>query len=275
MYQNTDKAGMTLHRQRAAAALLFLFMVIAALMTDHAQAQNDADPRGLGDPNAPIVIIEYSDYECPACASFVRDAKPQLIAEYIETGKVYYLYRDNPLPQHPAGRIAAIYAHCAVRQGQFWPMHRRLFQGYIDGEWGGDPSASERVFRRYGDELGLDSGALQECVRDPTTEQAIAADIEEARNRGLRGTPAYILRWPGGPERGDVLTGAQSFGTWRALLDERLSAQPDPATASPGFGAQASLFIYLALGAAGGLAVLVVGGSILWWLARRDHSSPM
>ncbi len=264
---------MTTHRWRIAAALFISLLIIPVLTMGHAQAQDAADPRGLGDPNAPLVIIEYSDYECPACASFVRDTKPQLIAEYIETGKVYYIYRDNPLPQHPAGRIASSYAHCAAQQGQFWPMHQRLFQGYIDGEWGGNPSASERVFRRYSDELGLNPGALQECVRDPATEQAIETDIEEARNRGLRGTPAYILRWPGGPERGDVLTGAQSFGTWRYLLDERLSAPPDPAAAAPVLGDQASIFLYLALGAAGGLVVLVAGGSVLWWLARR-HRTP-
>ncbi|MCS6938038.1 MAG: thioredoxin domain-containing protein [Roseiflexaceae bacterium] len=264
---------MTTHRWRAATALFICLLMIPVLMTDRVRAQSAADPRGLGDPNAPLVIIEYSDYECPACASFVRDTKPQLIAEYIETGKVYYLFRDNPLPQHPAGRVAAAYAHCAAQQGRFWPMHQRLFQGYIDGEWGGNPSASERVFRRYGDELELDPDALQECVRNPATEQAIEADIEEARNRGLRGTPAYILRWPGGPERGDVLTGAQSFGTWRYLLDERLSAQSDPAKATTVAGDQALVFLYLALGAAGGLVVLVAGGSILWWLARR-HRSP-
>lgn len=260
------------HRHVIVAFLTCLLTVIP-LMQSVVQAQSDADPRGLGDPNAPLVIIEYSDYECPACASFVRDTKPQLIAEYVETGKVYYLYRDNPLPQHPAGRIASAYAHCAAQQGQFWSMHRRLFQGYIDGEWGGNPSSSERIFRRYGEELGLNGDALQECVRDPATERAIATDIEEARNRGLRGTPAYILRWPGGPERGDVLTGAQSFGTWRYLLDERLNQQPEP-SASVSEGSMSALF-YLTLGAAGGLGVLVIGGSVLWWLAARNRRPRM
>lgn len=259
-------------QRRPIVALLLLFPVI--LLTQGAvRAQSDADPRGLGDPNAPLVIIEYSDYECPACASFVRDTKPQLIAEYVETGKVYYLYRDNPLPQHPAGRIASAYAHCAAQQGQFWSMHRRLFQGYIDGEWGGNPSSSERIFRGYGEELGLNGDALQECVRDPVTERAIATDIEEARNRGLRGTPAYILRWPGGPERGDVLTGAQSFGTWRYLLDERLDRQPDLSASAPE-GSMPVLF-YLTLGVAGGLGVLVIGGSVLWWLAARNRRPRM
>ncbi|MFQ3633586.1 DsbA family protein [Roseiflexus sp.] len=260
---------MTTHHWRAVAALLIGLLATPVLIVGRVQAQSAADPRALGNPDAPLVIIEYSDYECPACASFVRDTKPQLIAEYIETGKVYYVYRDNPLPQHPAGRVASAYAHCAAQQGQFWPMHQRLFQGYIDGEWGGNPSASERMFRQYGDELGLDPDALQACVRDPATDHAIAADIEEARNRGLRGTPAYILRWPGGPERGDVLTGAQSFGTWSYLLDERLSGQPNPATAAPLQGEQPSIFLYLALGAVGGLVVLVAGGSMLWWLAAR------
>ncbi|MGQ9550475.1 MAG: DsbA family protein [Roseiflexus sp.] len=255
-------------QRRPIVALLLLFPVI--LLTQGAvRAQSDVDPRGLGNPDAPLVIIEYSDYECPACASFVRNTKPQLIAEYIETGKVYYLYRDNPLPQHPAGRVAAAYANCAAQQGQFWSMHRRLFQGYIDGEWGGNLASSERVFRRYSDELGLDGDALQECVRNPATDRAIANDIEEARNRGLRGTPAYILRWPGGPERGDVLTGAQSFGTWRYLLDERLDRQPDLSASAPE-GSMPALF-YLTLGAAGGLGVLVIGGSVLWWLAARNR----
>ncbi len=259
----------------AVVALLICLLSVILLTQGAAQAQSDVDPRGLGDPDAPLVIIEYSDYECPACASFVRDTKPQLIAEYIETGKVYYLYRDNPLPQHPSGRVAAAYAHCAAQQGQFWSMHQRLFQGYIDGEWGGDPSSSERVFRRYGDELGLDSAALQQCVGDPATDRAIAVDMEEARNRGLRGTPAYILHWPGGPERGDVLTGAQSFGTWRYLLDERLNRQPEPSASTPASQGSMSVVFYLTLGAAGGLSVLVVGGSVIWWLATRNRRPRM
>ena len=264
-------------RQRwlAVVALLIGLLSVIPLTQVAAQAQSDVDPRGLGDPRAPLVIIEYSDYECPACASFVRDTKPQLIAEYIETGKVYYLYRDNPLPQHPAGRVAAAYAHCAAQQGQFWSMHQRLFQGYIDGEWGGNPSSSERVFQQYGDELGLDGNALQQCVRNPATDRAIAADMEEARNRGLRGTPAYILRWPGGPERGDVLTGAQSFGTWRYLLDERLNRQPEPSASTPASQESMSVVFYLALGAAGGLSVLVVGVSVIWWIATRNRRPRM
>jgi len=95
--------------------------------------------------------------------------------------------------------------------------------------------------------------------------------MEEARNRGLRGTPAYILRWPGGPERGDVLTGAQSFGTWRYLLDERLNRQPEPSASMPVSQGSMSALFYLALGAAGGLGVLVVGGSVIWWLAARNR----
>lgn len=264
-------------RDVRAFVLALLCLVCMALWTARAAAQAppDDDPRSLGDPAAPVVIVEYSDYECPACASFVRDTKPQLIADYVETGKVRYVYRDNPLPQHPAGRVAAAYARCAAQQGQFWPMHRRLFQGYIDSEWGGAPAAAERVFQAYGRDLGLDAGALQRCVADPATDRAIAADVEEARNRGLRGTPGYVLRWPGGPERGDVLTGAQSFGTWRYLLDERLNGR---SVAQNGAGdaqsTDASVILYLGLGVAGGLLVLLAGGGVLWWLAARNRRPP-
>lgn len=252
-----------------AAFLLLLAALLAP--TNALQAQSEDDPRALGDPNAPIVIIEYSDYECPACASFVLNTKPQLLQQYVESGKVRYIYRDNPLPQHPSGLVASAFAHCAAQQGQFWPMHDRLFAGYIASEWGGDPARAERTFSGYASELGLDSAALRACVRDPATEAAIIADIDEARERGLRGTPGYVLRWPGGPERGDILTGAQSFGTWSYLLDERLTTLAGTTPQTTAATTEPSLITYLALAAAGGILVLLAGGSVLWWLHARKN----
>src|SRR5262249_45064602 len=92
------------------------------------------DARGLGDPNAPIVLVEYSDYQCEFCASFVRDTKPQLEESYIKTGKVYFVYRDYPLAIHPGAKLAAWAANCAADQGSFWPMHDRLYNGAMGGE---------------------------------------------------------------------------------------------------------------------------------------------
>src|SRR5690349_21420714 len=95
--------------------LLPLVMLALAGCTRAAPAPTEApaferpatpDPRGLGDPNAPIVLVEYSDFQCEFCASFERETKPQLEANYIKTGKVYFVYRDYPLAIHPGAKQA-------------------------------------------------------------------------------------------------------------------------------------------------------------------------
>ena len=105
------------------------------------------DPRSMGDPQAPIRVIEYSDFQCPFCARFASDTAAQIQAAYIDTGKVYFQYRDFPLVDiHPGALLAAHAANCAAEQGAFWPMHDQLFQGAAAQAWGsGDtaaPSAS-------------------------------------------------------------------------------------------------------------------------------------
>src|SRR5438132_1141811 len=160
-----------LHRALRLLLPLLVLMLAGCASTAPAATQDPAferptapDPRGLGDPNAPIVLMEYSDFQCEFCASFVRDTKPQLEANYINTGKVYFVYRDYPLAIHPGARLAAAAANCAADQASFWPMHDRLYKGAVDGEWSGGDAADRSVFLGYAQALKLDVGTFQRCL---------------------------------------------------------------------------------------------------------------
>jgi protein-disulfide isomerase len=174
------------------------------------------DARGLGDPNAPIVLIEYSDYQCEFCASFVRDTKPQLEEHYIKTGKVYFVYRDYPLDIHPGAMLAAAAANCAADQGGFWPMHDRLYDGAIDGEWAGGDAADRAIFLGYAKEVKLDAAKFVSCLNaTAANEQRIQADIDAGDKHFINGTPTFLLN-------GNVVRGSHSFRVWQSLIDDRL-----------------------------------------------------
>jgi protein-disulfide isomerase len=174
------------------------------------------DVRAMGDPNAPIVLVEYSDYQCEFCASFVRDTKPQLEEHYIKTGKVYFVYRDYPLEIHPGARLAAAAANCAADQGSFWPMHDRLYNGAVDGEWSGGGQADQAVFLGYAQAFKLDMGRFESCL-DATSsnEQRIRTDVAAGDQHFIQGTPTFLLN-------GNVVRGSHSYRVWQTLIDDRL-----------------------------------------------------
>lgn len=174
------------------------------------------DARGLGDPNAPIVLVEYSDYQCEFCASFVRDTKPQLEEHYIKTGKVYFVYRDYPLEIHPGAKLAASAANCAADQGSFWPMHDRLYNGATEGEWSDGAAADRTVFLGYAKEFRLDMEQFESCL-DATAanERRIQTDVDAGNLRFINATPTFLLN-------GNIVRGSHSYRVWQSLIDDRL-----------------------------------------------------
>ena len=213
------------HLYRVLQLLLPLLALALAGCASEAPASTEAsaferpatpDPRGLGDPNAPIVLIEYSDFQCEFCASFVRETKPQLEENYIKTGKVYFVYRDYPLAIHPGAKLAAAAANCAADQDGFWPMHDRLYNGAIDGEWSGGDAADRSVFLGYAQELKLDVDTFQSCL-DTTSanEKRIQADVAAGDLHFINGTPTFLLN-------GNMVRGSHSYRVWKSLIDDRL-----------------------------------------------------
>ncbi len=138
------------------------------------------------DPTSPpVVLIEFSDFECPYCGRFSKETLPILAKEFIETGRVQLVFRHLPLPFHSRGKPSAIAAECAAAQGKFWQMHDLMFQ---------DP-------KKLGDEdlvahaaaAGLDLSAFELCVKTDVVATRVAADTEFARSIGLTGTPSFLI----------------------------------------------------------------------------------
>ena len=167
-----------------------------------------------GNPDAPVVIVEFSDYQCPFCNRFFQETKPQLDAEYIDTGKVRFIYKDFPIDSiHAQARDAAQAAECAGAQDAYWAMHDRLFAGLQ--EWENNPEALA-VFRGYAEELGLDMAAFNQCLDRQTYADEVQEDMEEGQRAGVTGTPTFFIN-------GRKLVGAQPFSAFVQVIEDELS----------------------------------------------------
>jgi protein-disulfide isomerase len=142
-----------------------------------------ADSRLRGDPNAPVTLIEYSDFTCGYCAKFFRETWPRLASKYVATGKVRFLYRDYPRDPNGPGMMAALAARCAGEQGNYWDMHDRLFSG---------PVTFDRI-KAYAQAIGLNLAAFTTCLRDAPYRAAILQDKADGLRIGFVGTPGFVL----------------------------------------------------------------------------------
>lgn len=175
------------------------------------------DPRAKGDPNAPIVVVEFSDFQCPFCASFSSNVRPLIEERYINTGKVRFVYRDFPLMSiHPGALLAAHIANCAAEQDAFWQMHHRIFVGMEQREWSSGNADDFRTFLRYAEELNIDAGQVQQCVESNRYGPRIESDIREAQQAGVRSTPSFLIN-------GQLLVGAQPFEVWERVFETILN----------------------------------------------------
>jgi protein-disulfide isomerase len=141
---------------------------------------------------------------------------PQIKAQYIDTGKVYFVYRDLPLTTiHPGALLASHVAGCAAEQNRFWPMHDRLFEGAAAREWGRGDQADYDTFLGYARALGLDEARLDECLRTNQRGSLIEDDMRAALDRGFQSTPAFLIN-------GRPLIGAQPFEVFQQVFDQLL-----------------------------------------------------
>lgn len=174
---------------------------------------------------------------------------PLLKEKYINTGKLYFEFRDYPLSYHPGSRVAASFANCAAQQGQFWPLHDRIVTGFADNEWVEGNQSDQRLFADYASKLPLDQTVLEACRTNTASfETALKTDMRAAEEFGIRGTPMFVLN-------GQVLFGSYSFTTWQTLFDERLSKLPPPPQSGP-----SRQLIFILLGA--GFFILAVAGGV-------------
>ena len=168
----------------------------------------DDDPV-LGDKNAPVTIIEWSDYECPFCARFYSETLSQIKSQYIDTGKVKLIYRDFPLGFHPQAEPAAIAANCAGEQGKYFEYHNKIFEN------GGAAGKSSVDYKNWAQNLGLNVAKWEACLKDPAQKQEIQKDMADGSAAGISGTPGFIIN-------GKLISGAQPFGAFQQVIEAEL-----------------------------------------------------
>lgn len=188
----------------ALAALLLLFV------GGPLSGQTPPDPaapeivgHAMGDPSAPVAVVEYADFACSACAEFAVDTWPRVRRELVETGRVYWRVVPFSLGfRH--GRRAARAGECAAAQSGFWPMHDALFAE--QRRWM-EPRRPEDTFEEIAETLGLDPVALRECIDDDVPEDRIDQAQDEAEDVGVRATPTFLVN-------GRPVLGALPFDTF-------------------------------------------------------------
>jgi protein-disulfide isomerase len=169
----------------------------------------------FGDPEAPITIIEYTDYQCPFCTRHFEETLPSLVENYVETGKVYYVVKDFPLTNiHPQAIKAGEAARCAGEQDAYLEMHDALFAGQSD--WSGNPDAAN-VFIGFAADLGLDEGAFSDCLTSSEMETAVLDNMNEGASFGVSGTPAFFIN-------GSLVSGALPYESFEQGLNNMLES---------------------------------------------------
>lgn len=177
-------------RTLASAALVLTACAASFLAARGARKPFSPDApefRRLGPADAPVHIVEFSDFQCPAC----RVAEPPLrnILEAYE-GKVRLTFKHFPLERpHPWARAAAIASDCAGRQGRFWEFHHRLYD--FQHEWPGD--AVDARFAAYAKDLKLDLAAFEACRKDPAVDAAVTADVKDGDDAFVGATPTFFV----------------------------------------------------------------------------------
>lgn len=181
----------------------------------------DDDPI-IGSPDAPISIIEFSDFQCPFCARFHVQTLPLIIEEYIEQGKAKLVFRDFPIQSiHPNAMISSLAAECANEQGQFKPMHDILFDN--QRTWSSmKTNDAALLFVQYATELLPDIDAFESCLWNGKYVDEIINDLEDGRQYGVGGTPGFFI---GNDELGYIkIEGAQPIDSFRKIIDAQLGS---------------------------------------------------
>lgn len=160
-----------------------------------------------GSANAPVTIIEFSDYQCPFCAKFFNDAFQKIDEKYIKTGKVKFVYRDFPLDFHQFAQKASEASECAREQNKFWEFNEKLFKYQA--------SLDIASLKKYAKELSLDQPKFDDCLDSGSKASEVRNDFNDGIKYGVAGTPAFFVN-------GVSLSGALPFEAFEKVILQEL-----------------------------------------------------
>lgn len=218
-------------------ALFVAFLIIwpnvkpvAGITTVEANPRPQADMNSMGDPNAPVKIVEFSDFQCPFCSNFYKETEPLLVDQYISTGKVHFTYRStgNWVSQNINSGLtesedAAEAAYCAGDQGKYWEMHDFLFENVLGEDVG---SFTDRRLAAIAEAAGLDMDQFNDCYPSNKYRDEVVKDGQDALAAGVQGTPSFVLTYTdaNGQEVTELIEGAQPFSVFQEKIEAALAA---------------------------------------------------
>lgn len=218
-----------------AILLAFLFIYpnvrpVEQVTTIEPNPRPQAETNNMGDPNAPVKLIEFSDYQCPFCERFFEQTEPALVENYIATGKVYFTYRSagnwvsgNIGNGKTESEDAAKAAYCAGDQNKYWEMHDMLFVNVIGEDVG---SFTDRRLIAIAEAAELDMTQFEDCYSSNKYQDQTEQDFADLVKAGVNGTPGFILIYTdaAGQEVSQLIEGAQPFTVFQEAIEAALAA---------------------------------------------------
>ncbi len=205
------------HIKKSYIAVAIIIILVAAgayaalsFSPSRYEVKTPDDDNFLGDAGAAVTLTEYSDFQCPFCARFFRDTEPQIIKDYVDTGKVRFVYRHFPLPSHSNAQKAAEAAECAADMGgqdAFWQMHEKMFQN--------SNLLSESNLKRFAGEIGLNTTEFNACLGSGMMRSRVVRDQQEGQRLGVTATPTFFVNT-------QKIEGAQPFSAFKTAIESKL-----------------------------------------------------
>jgi protein-disulfide isomerase len=209
-------------------ALFFGFVVIwpnikpaGTVLTPEAFSRPNPDANAAGDPNAPIKIEEFGDFQCPHCLRFYENTERQLVETYVADGTVYFVYHSFGDFIGPESAAAAEAAYCAGDQGKFWEMHDVIFKNQTGENVG---AYTDKRLEAFAGTLGIDMGEFTSCFDDGKYADKVDEDAKSALAAGISATPSFLLTYVvDGETKTKILQGAQPIEVFTQEIEAALA----------------------------------------------------
>jgi protein-disulfide isomerase len=224
--------GMMIAGALAVAAMVVWPQVkpITGIVSVELNPRPQADANHMGNPEATVKLVEYSDYQCPFCEKFSSETEPLLVETYIATGKVYFTYRStgNWVSTNIGGgstesEDAAKAAYCAGDQNKYWEMHDMLFANVLGEDVG---SFVDRRLAAIAEKAGLDMNQYNDCYSGGKYDDIVFQDGKDALTAGVQGTPSFVMTYvnASGEAVTELIEGAHPFSVFQEKIDAALAA---------------------------------------------------